>query len=304
MRFVTYDREGYPQPAVLRDGIVVDLPGVSSLLDLIRRGEEAMRAANALPERSVGLPIEEVRLLAPIPEPARFVLATGWNYLAHFDEGVGKRDDKVTELPEYPSFFAKADTTITGPTAAIPYDAKFTEQLDAEAEIAVVIGAGGRSIPVEQANKHVFGYTLANDVSARDVQRRHGGQWLKGKSIDRSCPLGPYLVTVDELPTGEPIDITCSINGDVLQDATTDLMIFSIPELVSALSEAMTLRPGDILLTGTPEGVGYARTPPRYLRPGDEVVVSSTQLGELRNRVVEQSLTTYLSDMTEPAPQG
>jgi 2-keto-4-pentenoate hydratase/2-oxohepta-3-ene-1,7-dioic acid hydratase in catechol pathway len=299
MRFVTYDRDGYAQPALLRDGELVDLAGVSSVLDLIRHGEEGLQIARAALGQPGGMPVDQVRLLAPIPEPARFVLATGWNYLGHFDEGVGKRDDEVTKLPEYPSFFAKADTTITGPTDAIPYDATLTEQLDAEAEIAVVIGAGGRSIPVDEVGRHIFGYTLANDVSARDLQRRHGGQWLKGKSIDRSCPLGPYLVTADEFPLSEPLDIKCSINGDVLQDATTDLMIFSIPELVSALSEAMTLRSGDILLTGTPQGVGYARTPPRFLTPGDEVVVSSSRLGELRNRVVEQSLTTYTSEITE-----
>jgi len=249
--------------------------------------------------------LEDVRLLAPIPEPERFVMATGWNYLAHFNEGVGKRNDEVTELPEFPSFFAKADTTVIGPTDPIPFDAKLTEQLDCEAEIAVVIGRGGRNIPAAEVGRHLFGYMLANDVSARDIQRRHGGQWFKGKSIDGTCPLGPYLTTADEIALGEPLDLTCAVNSDVLQDATTDLMIFSISQLVSALSEAMTLRPGDILLTGTPEGVGYARTPPRFLAPGDEVVVSSSRLGELRNRVVEQSMTTYTTSTAEvPVPEG
>lgn len=234
--------------------------------------------------------------MAPIPRPDRFLMATGWNYLDHFKEGLGKRGDGVTELPEYPSFFAKAETTVIGPSDPIPYDAQLTQQLDFEAEIAVVIGTGGRNIPVDKVGRHLFGYTLANDVSARDIQRRHGGQWLKGKSIDGSCPLGPYLVTADEINPDEPINLSCSLNGEIMQSATTDLMIFSISQLVSHLSEAMTLRSGDILLTGTPQGVGYARTPPRFLLPGDEVVVSSSRLGTLRNRVMERSLATYTAD--------
>jgi 2-keto-4-pentenoate hydratase/2-oxohepta-3-ene-1,7-dioic acid hydratase in catechol pathway len=136
-------------------------------------------------------------------------------------------------------------------------------------------------------------------VTARDIQRRHGGQWFKGKSIDATCPIGPWLVTADELAPDEPIEIHCTINGEVIQQATTDAMIFSIPALVASLAHAMTLHAGDIILTGTPDGVGYARTPPRFLRPGDEVVVSSRQLGELRNRVVERTLTSY-----EPSPGG
>lgn len=296
MRFVTFERDGVPTPGVLRDDMVLGMTDVPSVLELIRNSEAGLHVAkDALENGGSGVPLGDVRLLAPIPDPPRFVLATGWNYRGHFDEGTGKRNDDVTELPDYPSFFAKADTSVTGPADAIPYDTELTEQLDAEAEIAVVIGRGGRGIPVDRALDHVFGYALANDVSARDIQRRHGGQWFKGKSIDRSCPIGPYLVTADEFAPDAALDITCLVNGEVQQQATTDFMIFSIPELVSALSEAMTLRPGDILLSGTPEGVGYARTPPRYLKPGDEVVVSSSQLGELRNRVVEQSLTTYTS---------
>lgn len=297
MQFVTYERDGGPQPALLRDGELVDLPGVASVLDLIRHDADGLATARAALDRSPDAAVDDVRLLAPIPAPARFVLATGWNYRAHFDEGMGKRNDEVTELPEYPSFFAKADTTVSGPSDVIPYDPKLSVQLDAEAEIAVVIGAGGRNIPAEQAHRHIFGYMLANDVSARDIQRRHGGQWLKGKSIDGSCPLGPALVTADELGPDELLDLACIINGEVMQEATTARMIFSIPELISSLSEAMLLVPGDILLTGTPEGVGYARNPPRFLAPGDEVVVSSSRLGELRNRVAEQSLTTYVSDL-------
>lgn len=291
MRLATYERNGMPQPAAIREGSLVDIPEVGSLAELIELGEAGRSLAEAALTRSPSRSLRDVRLLAPIPAPARCVMATGWNYLTHFDEGVGKRGDDLAELPEFPSFFTKADSTVIGPYDPIPYDAKLTEQLDSEAEIAVVIGTGGRNIPVEHAGRHVFGFMLANDVTARDIQRRHGGQWFKGKSIDGTCPMGPWLVTADEFEVTGTLDLSCTISGELLQQATTDLMIFSIPELVAALAHAMTLRPGDILLTGTPDGVGYARTPPRFLVPGDEVVVASDQLGELRNRVVEQSLT-------------
>jgi 2,4-diketo-3-deoxy-L-fuconate hydrolase len=276
---------------------------VPRILDVIRLGDDGLRLAAAALDRPASAVLDDVHLLSPIPEPERFVLATGWNYLEHFHEGIGKRNDTVVELPEYPSFFAKADTTVIGPRDPLPYDAALTEQLDGEGEIAVVIGVGGRNIPVDQAPRHLFGYTLANDVTARDIQRRHGGQWLKGKSVDGTCPLGPALVTPDELDPAVPLDLTYSVNGEVMQDATTDLMIFTIAELVSSLSEAMTLQPGDILLTGTPAGAGYARNPPMFLAPGDEVVVASSALGELRNRVVEQSLTTYTPHAAQSAAE-
>lgn len=303
MRLVTYDRDGRAQPALLRQDHLVDLPGVASLMDLIRMGPEGAGLAAEALELPASRPLEGVLLLAPIPRPERFLMATGWNYLQHFEEGAGRRGDGVTDLPEHPSFFTKATGAVTGPYDGIPYDPKVTTKLDYEAEIAVVIGLGGRNIPVASVGRHLFGYMLANDVTARDVQRRHGGQWFKGKSLDRSCPMGPWLVTADEIGEGATLDLRCAVGGELVQEATTDLMIFSIPELVAALSEAMTLEPGDILLTGTPEGVGYARTPPRFLTPGDEVTVSSSLLGELRNRVVEQSLTAYATaaDAHDPA---
>ena len=293
MQLVTYDLNGLPQPALLRGTDLIDITNVESVLDLIRLGDAGRRLTAASLD-GAARKLDEVRLLAPIPHPNRFIMATGFNYLAHFDDGIGRRGDGIADLPEFPSFFSKADTTVTGPRESIPFDASLSEQLDWEAEIAVVIGRRGRNIPPDAAASHVFGYMLANDVTARDIQRRHGGQWFKGKSIDGSCPMGPWLLTADEVVDGEPFDLRCTVNGEVQQEATTDLMIFSIPELVSQLSSALTLEPGDILLTGTPEGVGYARNPPRFLEPGDEVVVSSSKLGQLRNRVVEQQLTTYV----------
>jgi 2,4-diketo-3-deoxy-L-fuconate hydrolase len=233
----------------------------------------------------------EVELRAPIPHPRRNVFCMGWNYLTHFEEGQGRRGDEQEELPEYPAFFDKPTTAVIGPYDDIPFDPNFSETMDYEAELAVVIGRAGRSIPAAEAMDHVFGYTLANDVTARDVQRRHGGQWLKGKGMDGSCPLGPWIVTADEIADPQNLAIRCHVNGVEKQNSNTRFMVFPIARLIEELSLAMTLMPGDILLTGTPEGVGYARTPPEYLTPGDEVTVTIPEIGELTNRVVERSLT-------------
>jgi 2,4-diketo-3-deoxy-L-fuconate hydrolase len=154
-----------------------------------------------------------------------------------------------------------------------------------------VIGHTWRSIPAAEAIDYVFGYTIANDVTARDVQRRHGGQWLKGKGMDGSCPLGPWVLTADEIADPQNLQVQCHVNGVEKQNSNTKFMVFPVTKLIEELSLAMTLLPGDILLTGTPEGVGYARTPPEYLSPGDEVTVTLPDIGEITNRVVKQSLT-------------
>ncbi|QYJ16431.1 putative protein YisK [Rubrobacter xylanophilus DSM 9941] len=292
MKLVTYLDAGERVGAVV-DGRVVDLSGrFGSMLELIEGGEEALREARALAGSSdptAGL--HEVRLLAPIPQPRRNVFCMGWNYLTHFEEGRGRREGQGEELPEYPTFFDKPTTTVIGPRDNIPFDPNFSEKLDYEAELAVVIGRSGRSIPADEAMEYVFGYTVANDITARDVQRRHGGQWLKGKGMDGSCPMGPWLVTADEIPDVQNLPIQCRVNGVRKQDSNTRFMIFPVARLIQELSLAMTLLPGDILLTGTPEGVGYARTPPEFLRPGDEVTASVGGVGEISNRVVESSLT-------------
>jgi 2-keto-4-pentenoate hydratase/2-oxohepta-3-ene-1,7-dioic acid hydratase in catechol pathway len=215
----------------------------------------------------------------------------GWNYLTHFEEGQGRRGNQEEELPEYPTFFDKPTTTVIGPYAGIPFDPNFSEKMDYEAELAVVIGHTGRSIPATEAMDHIFGYTIANDITARDVQRRHGGQWLKGKGMDASCPLGPWILTADDIAGPQNLQVKCHVNGVEKQNSNTKFMVFPIAKLIEELSLAMTLLPGDILLTGTPEGVGYARTPPEYLSPGDEVTVTISGIGKITNRVVEQSLT-------------
>ncbi|NMP22764.1 fumarylacetoacetate hydrolase family protein [Sulfobacillus sp. DSM 109850] len=254
-----------------------------SMLDLIRGGHQALeRVREALPQ-APALPVGDYKILAPIPHPQRDVYCVGWNYLKHFNEGVGKRGSQETDLPEFPTFFNKATRAVIATNDPVPYDRLFTEKLDYEAEIAVIISQEGKNIAEDQAMDYVFGYTLANDVSARDVQRRHGGQWLKGKSMDGSCPLGPAIVTRDEVAAVESLNIRGIVNGEVRQEARLSQLIFSIPRLIAELSRGMTLLPGDILLTGTPDGVGFAMDPPVYLHPGDRVVVESDALGRLEN---------------------
>ncbi|MHC2432648.1 fumarylacetoacetate hydrolase family protein [Bradyrhizobium sp. USDA 4451] len=209
----------------------------------------------------------------------------GWNYLDHFNEGKEKRaNQEIKELPKASTFFTKGPDTVIGPRDPIAFDPRISTKWDYEAELAVVIGKAGRSIPQREAAAHIFGFYLANDISQRNLQRRHGGHWLKGKSIDGTMPIGPYLVTPDEVDL-ETVRLQCLLNGEVRQDALISQMAFSVENLIAEVSFGMTLRPGDVLLTSTPSGVGFARTPPISLGEGDEVIVRATGLGELRNRL-------------------
>jgi 2,4-didehydro-3-deoxy-L-rhamnonate hydrolase len=292
MKLITY-MDGHPRVGAAIDDRVVDLSQTfDSMQTLIEEGERALGEARSTIAKAVPVAaIAEVELRAPIPHPRRNVFCMGWNYLTHFEEGQGKRGDQQEELPEYPTFFDKPTTTVIGPRDDIPFDPAFSEKIDYEAELAIVIGRAGRSIPAAEATDHIFGYTLANDVTARDVQRRHGGQWLKGKGMDGSCPIGPWILTSDEIPDPQDLPLLCHVNGVQKQNSNTRFMVFPIATLIEELSLAMTLLPGDILLTGTPEGVGYARKPPEYLSPDDEVTVTIPAIGSISNRVVERSLT-------------
>lgn len=288
MKFASYLEAGSARPGLVVGDELIDLGGdFPSLLALIEAGPEGPAAARGAWEGSAArrLSLGDVQLVAPLPEPRRCLFAVGLNYLDHFEEG-DQKERFASGMPEYPAFFVKASGTVIGPGEDIGYDATISEQFDYEAELAVVIGTRGRDIPVASAEDHVFGYTLANDVSVRDVQRRHGGQWNKGKSFDRTCPLGPVIVTRDEIRLDE-LEIECEVNGEPRQRARVAQMAFGVADLVAELSVGMTLVPGDLLLTGTPAGVGYARKPPQYLKPGDEVVIRAEQIGELRNRVGE-----------------
>ncbi len=234
-------------------------------------------------DRGEVLPLSEVRLESPLRRFNRDVLCTGWNYLDHFLESKDKREGPA-EMPSRPTFFTKGPDTVIGPADDIAYDPEISQKWDYEAEIAMVIGRDGRSIPEEKALDHVFGFLVANDVSQRDLQRAHGGQWLKGKSLDATMPLGPWITTPDELDLAD-LQVQCEVNGVLLQNASSAQMAFSFARIIAELSHGMTLRAGDVILTGTPSGIGSAREPQLFLRDGDVVVTRVSGLGELRNTV-------------------
>jgi 2-keto-4-pentenoate hydratase/2-oxohepta-3-ene-1,7-dioic acid hydratase in catechol pathway len=235
-----------------------------------------------------GAALEAVTLLAPLT-PRRNFICVGWNYVAHFEEGMGKRGGGLQdskELPEFPTFFTKATTAAAGPFDDLPIHAATTGRLDWEVELAVVIGKGGVDITETNALDHVFGYTAANDISAREVQRQHGGQWFKGKSLDMTCPIGPVLVTAEEIADPQALGLSCTVNGVEKQRATTAQQHFQIRRIIAELSAGMSLLPGDIILTGTPEGVGFTREPPEFLAVGDVMETWVEGVGTMRHRFV------------------
>lgn len=286
------DTKGARLGCVLEDGGMLDLsavpgaPGDGDMLALIEAGPAALAAIRGLvasPPPAAILPAGAWRLLAPIPRPRRNVFCVGRNYMDHVAEGDRTRGITTSELPKYPQFFTKAPDTVIAPEDWIPAHIGVTQWLDYEVELAVVIGTAGRDIPQEKALDHIFGWTIGNDVTGRDLQRRYG-QWFKGKSLDRSCPLGPWIVPRDELDalnTG----IRLWVNGEKRQDSHTSKMIFDVKEIIHQLSIGFTLKPGDVIITGTPEGVGYAMQPPKTLQPGDVIECEIDGIGRLRNVV-------------------
>jgi 2-keto-4-pentenoate hydratase/2-oxohepta-3-ene-1,7-dioic acid hydratase in catechol pathway len=254
------------------------------MLSLIASGETGLAEARALVARAEGggVPLDEVTLAAPIPVPARNVYAVGWNYVEHFEEGKSLRDPNQT-LPEHPVFFTKGSHTVNGPNAPIPYDPAVSTLIDWEGELAVILGKRGKNIPEERAMEHVFGFCVINDTTARDIQqKKHGGQWFKGKSLDGHGPLGPWIVTRAGF-AHEDLHLVTRVNGVVKQDASTSQMYFKVPRIISELSLGLTIEPGDIIATGTPPGIGHARKPPEYLKPGDVMETEIVGIGTLRN---------------------
>jgi 2,4-diketo-3-deoxy-L-fuconate hydrolase len=262
-----------------------------SLLEVIQGGEATwasvrevwehgkglvdQQAIEELATRRLAYPLKRVRLLAPIPSPARNVFCLGRNYADHAAE-------RGAAAPDHPVYFTKPGTAVVGPGDDVVHHA-ITKELDYEVELAVVIGTGGRDIPRAEALRHVFGYTIINDVTARDLQKRHN-QWFKGKSLDTFCPMGPMLVTADEIPDPQALAISLRVNGQTRQSSHTAKMIFPVAQCIEVLSQGMTLLPGDIIATGTPEGVGAATG--TFLRAGDRIEAEVEGIGILASKVV------------------
>ena len=258
----------------------------ADMVALIAAGKPALATVRKLVQgyRGKGIALSAVRLQSPIPRPRKNIFCVGWNYLEHFEEG-SKARPHVQEMPLHPAFFTKAPTCMNGPYDRIPMHAGVTAKLDWEVELGAIIGKGGINITEADAMKHIFGYTVINDVSAREVQRQHGQQWFKGKSLDGHCPMGPWIATADEVPQPQDLHITCRVNGVTKQDSNTRHMYFKIPRIIAELSAGLTLEPGDIICTGTPAGVGHARTPPEFMNAGDIMETEITGLGVLRNKI-------------------
>ena len=310
MHLVMFRRgRGEPKPGAVWHETVLDLAGLArdlaaqrgavrrgrggfprTLLEMIRGGEAArtlvrdaweygkglvdQQAIEDLAGRKLAYPIKRVRLLAPIAAPARNVFCLGRNYADHAAE-------RGAAVPEHPVYFTKPDTAVVGPGDEVLHH-PVTKELDYEVELAVVIGTGGRDIARADALGHVFGYTIVNDVTARDLQKRHN-QWFRGKSLDTFCPMGPVLVTADEIPDPQALAIAMRVNGQVRQQSHTSKMIFPVAQCIEVLSQGMTLLPGDIIATGTPDGVGAATG--NFLKAGDRMEAEVEGIGVLANRV-------------------
>ena len=291
MKFLTLEN-GYLGAAI--EDTVVDLGAAArelvatlpaeTLFELVCAPEGAAEEVWAIAHRAVALgvacrPLAEVRPLAPIPAPRRNIFCLGLNYRAHV-----KEFENSQGLPEAPIVFTKSTTSIAAPGADIPAHADVTEALDYEAELALIVGREGRDIDPADAWDHVFGYTAINDVTARDLQKTHK-QWFLGKSLDGFAPMGPLLVHRSAMPAAPEIAVRSTVNGELRQDDTFDRLIFDVPSIIATLSRGATLLAGDIIATGTPAGVGIGFDPPKYLCPGDEVIVEVTGVGPLINRV-------------------
>lgn len=294
MKLVSFDQQG-PRAGIVVGDTVHDIAALSglpaSLLEIVRGGDAALaelRTLEASLRGKPGLPLAQARLLAPIPRPQKNIFCVGLNYQAHIDEARTRRGEPApapAKRAEFPTFFTKTPNTVIGPGAAVPAHARVTQRLDWEVELAVVLGKTGVDIARGDALDHIFGYSIINDVSARDLQMRHGGQWFKGKTLDGTCPMGPWLVTRDELGAADKLAIRLKVNGVTKQESNTRQMLFDLPTIISELSAGLTLEAGDIIATGTPDGIGAVRQPPEFLKPGDVVECEVEGIGILRNTI-------------------
>jgi 2-keto-4-pentenoate hydratase/2-oxohepta-3-ene-1,7-dioic acid hydratase in catechol pathway len=280
-----YRHDGDRRLGALRPGHeqeVVDLSEVATdIVALIDAGAPGLeRARRVASNARRGVPLESVTLLAPIDNPRGNIIAMGRNYQKHAQETAGDGEVKP------PTIFTKAITSITGPYDDIAIDPSISDKIDWEVELGIVIGKRGANIPKRDGMSHVFGYFVLNDVSARDIQNGWGGQYFKGKSLDRSCPTGPWVVTIDEAPDPRNLDLRLTVNGIVKQESNTGDMIHPVDAIIEWASTGMTLLPGALIATGTPDGIGSARTPPEFLHPGDVMETEVVGIGVLRNKMV------------------
>lgn len=309
MKLVSFATEALPMPhlGLVRDDEVVDvdLAGralnrevpdqMQDLIENYERYEPALRAilakadqrrfseVRSYSETGAVHALSAVTLAAPIPRPRKNIMCLAVNYSEHAKETALARGRSV-EAPTQPVMFTKAPTSVNNPYGEIVIDPAVSREIDWEVELGVIIGKGGKNIREEDAYQHIFGYTVMNDVTARDLQARHK-QYFKGKSLDGSCPMGPWIVTADEIADPHALPLRLRVNGVIKQDGNTAQMIFSISHIIATLSLGMTLEPGDIIATGTPSGVGFSRTPPEFLKPGDLMETEVEGIGVLRNQI-------------------
>jgi len=279
MRFIAFLANGQPRFGVLDESGVRAFPArVATLRDYLAL-PEAERAA--LPSEALG-PLDRVTLTSPV-HPNKNVFCVGRNYMGHAEE-IARARGVPLSLPSVPTFFTKAPTSIAAPGSTLHLSSAVSQSYDWEAELAVVIGVRCRDVPESDALGIVFGYTCLNDVTARDLQKDHG-QWFKGKSLDETCPIGPWIVSAGDVGDPQTLDIALRVNGVTKQSSNTSQMIFNVKQIIASLSRGMTLYAGDIIATGTPDGVGMARTPPEFLSDGAQMEVEIANIGVLRNAV-------------------
>jgi len=299
MKFVTFARGGAHAVGLWLEGrgvldlrLAAELAGetldITDMISFIAAGNPALKTARKLmadaPADAI-YPASEVKLLAPIPRPAKNVFCVGRNYMEHVHEG-DRMFQRDPSIPTVPNFFSKTPTTVVGPDAEVRYPVKVTQAFDYEIELGVIIGKAGRDIPRDKALEHVFGYTIINDVTARDLQRTHV-QWFKGKTLDTTCPMGPWIVDAAEVGDPASMELRFLLNGEQRQKASTAQMIFDVPAIIENLSAGLTLEPGDVIASGTPSGVGFGMEPKGLLKGGDVMECHISKIGVLRNTVVE-----------------